>query len=213
MLLGRIARASGLGLLVLALGGCRSLPLQPAMDFSGPGWIVRQGQAVWRPEAQAGGIAGELLVAIHPDGRSVVRFTKTPLPFVVAQRSTSRWQVRFVPRDKIYSGRGDPPARVLWLHLPDGLEQRHDHSKFNGVTKPEGGFGFWNLASGESLEGFLNITSRPPTYVVRNGDSLSKIARQHGMTLKSLRDANPAAADGRIRGGQRLVIPPPAPPP
>ena len=197
----------------LALSGCRSLPLQPPIDFSGPGWILREGQAVWRPRAGADGIAGDLLVATHPDGRSVVQFTKTPLPFIVAQRTTNAWQLQFVPRNKTYSGRGKPPARLLWLHLPDGLERCHDHSKFDGGAEPDGRFSFWNLASGESLEGFLNTTRRPSTYVVKSGDTLSRIARQHGITSKSLREANPAAEVGLIRVGQRLVIPPPAPQP
>jgi len=200
-------------LAALAISGCRSLPLQPPIDLSGPGWNLREGQAVWRPRAGADGIAGDLLVAMHPDGRSVVQFTKTPLPFIVAQRTTNAWQLQFVPRNKTYSGRGEPPARLLWLHLPDGLARCHDPSKFDRVAEPDGNFSFWNLASGESLEGFLHTTRRPSTYVVKSGDTLWKIARQHGVLLKLLQEANPAAQDGRIRVGQSLVIPPPAPQP
>jgi hypothetical protein len=200
-------------LAALAFCGCRSLPPQPPIDFSGPGWTLREGQAVWRPRADADGIAGDLLVATHADGRSVVQFTKTPLPFIVAQRTAGGWQFQFIPRNKTYSGRGSPPARLLWLHLADGFEGFYDPSKFGGSAEPDGSFSFWNLASGERLEGFLNMTRRPSIYVVKSGDSFMRIARHHDITLDSLRDANPGIVVGRLRVGQRLMIPPLAPKP
>jgi LysM repeat protein len=44
------------------------------------------------------------------------------------------------------------------------------------------------------------------TYVVKSGDSLMKIARENGTTLKSLRAANKLKTD-QIKVGQKLVIP------
>lgn len=198
-----------LACLLPAFTGCHSLPTQPPMDFSGPDWVVRQGQAVWKPDAKAAGVAGELLVASNPDGRRVVQFTKTPLPFLVAQRTTNGWQMQIIPKNKTLSGRGEPPLRLIWLHLPDGLERRHDNSKFNHASKPDGTFSFWNVATDESLEGFLSVTTRPTSYVVKTGDNLSMIAAQQGVPLKALREANPEIRGGLIRVGQRLVIPPP----
>jgi LysM repeat protein len=44
------------------------------------------------------------------------------------------------------------------------------------------------------------------SYSVREGDSLGKIARQHGIGVKALKDANSLTSD-RIRVGQMLLIP------
>jgi hypothetical protein len=49
--------------------------------------------------------------------------------------------------------------------------------------------------------------------VVKSGDSFMRIARHHDITLDSLRDANPGIVVGRLRVGQRLMIPPLAPKP
>ena len=54
------------------------------------------------------------------------------------------------------------------------------------------------------------------TYVVKSGDSLSKIAKIHGTTVKALRAANNLKTD-QIKVGQKLKIPAkgaaPEPPP
>src|SRR5437867_1555206 len=79
------------------LAGCRSLPCQPPADFSEAGWTIRQGQAVWHAKPDASDLAGELLVAMNLDGRSVVQFSKPPLPLVEAQRGTNSWQIQLFP--------------------------------------------------------------------------------------------------------------------
>jgi LysM repeat protein len=49
------------------------------------------------------------------------------------------------------------------------------------------------------------------TYVVKSGDTLSKIAREHGVKLKALREANPSVAStDHIKVGDKLTIPPKA---
>ena len=156
MLSDNIRPAVLLGLLACAFCGCRSLPPQPPMDFSGPGWILRQGQAVWQPGRKTSGVAGDLLVAIHPDGRSVVQFTKTPLPFIAAQRTDKGWQVEILPRHKTYAANGSPPARLIWLHLPEAIRHGRAPQGFAFTPKPGGGWRFERLASGESLEGYLD---------------------------------------------------------
>ena len=45
------------------------------------------------------------------------------------------------------------------------------------------------------------------TYEVRSGDSLSKIAKAHGVKMKDLMAANQIADANKIRAGQKLVIP------
>jgi len=135
--------------------------VQPPIDLTSPGWNIREGQAVWRPQAGAEGVAGELLVATKPDGRSVVQFTKTPFPFIVAQRTAEGWQAQIIPRNKTYSGRGKPPARLLWLHLPEALSHGSALNGFRFTTNAAGGWRFERSATGESLEGYLEPRSRP----------------------------------------------------
>ena len=201
------------GLAALALSGCRSLPLQPPIDLSGPGWILREGQAVWRPRGGAEGVAGDLVVATHPDGRSVVQFTKTPLPFIVAQRTTNAWQLQLVPRNKTYSGRGEPPARLFWLHLPDALAHRNDFAIFSFATNAVGGWRFERCATAASLEGYLELRSRPSTHVVRSRDNLLGIARMYGVTIEALNAVNPGAWQTWLRVGKTIHLPPLAPTP
>jgi LysM repeat protein len=46
------------------------------------------------------------------------------------------------------------------------------------------------------------------TYVVKSGDTLSKIAKKHGVTLKALRAANPTVSStDHIKVGDKLTIP------
>jgi hypothetical protein len=50
----------------------------------------------------------------------------------------------------------------------------------------------------------------PVTYVIKKGDTLSKIATANGLTLAELMAANPAIKDpNKISEGQQIVIPPP----
>ena len=47
-----------------------------------------------------------------------------------------------------------------------------------------------------------------PTYTVKSGDTLSKVAKKNGVTLKALRAANPKyASTDHIHVGEKLVIP------
>ncbi len=200
-------------LAAIACCGCRSLPLQPPIDLSGPGWILREGQAVWRPRAGADGIAGDLLVATHPDGRSVVQFTKTPLPFIVAQRTARGWQTQIIPRNKTYSGRGAPPARLLWLHLPEALERGSTLEGFRFTTNATGGWRFERRATGECLEGYFEPPPRLHTHVVHSGENLAGIARMHGITVKSIHDANPGEWRTWFRVGKIINLPSVAPNP
>jgi LysM repeat protein len=63
-------------------------------------------------------------------------------------------------------------------------------------------------ASGTSNPTLGNATpdSGEETYTVKSGDSLTKIAHEHGITVKALRAAN-ALTDDKIKVGQKLKIP------
>ena len=45
------------------------------------------------------------------------------------------------------------------------------------------------------------------TYVVKSGDSISKIAKKHGVKIAALRAANPKSKGDKVQIGQKLVIP------
>lgn len=141
--------------LAIALSGCATAKPLPKANLSEPGWTVRQGQAVWRPKRDAPELAGELLVATRPDGSTFVQFTKTPIPFAIAQTSPHGWQIDFPPENKHYARHGSPPARIIWFQLAKAV-----------IGKPvakgwtwENSDSNWNLknpSSGESLEGYFS---------------------------------------------------------
>jgi hypothetical protein len=134
--------------------GCQTAHLPPA-NLSDPGWNTHHGQAIWRAKKDAPEIAGDLLVATNPDGRATVLFTKTPLPFVVAQSTTNAWQIEFVPVHKKYWAHGTPPARIIWFQLPKCLAGKSPATPWTWHTSGDG----WQLVNqktGESLEGYLN---------------------------------------------------------
>jgi hypothetical protein len=143
-------------LFLFVFSGCQTIPTLPPVNLSAPGWNIHQGQAVWRSKKDAPEIAGDLLLATHPDGRSFVQFTKTPLPFVVAQTTSNSWQIQFVPVNKIYSAHGRPPAQLAWLHLAQCLDGAPPPKKWKWERLDNGGFRFQNPSTGESLEGYLN---------------------------------------------------------
>src|ERR1044071_2118887 len=60
------------------LSACGTARPLPAVNLSEPGWRVQQGQAIWRTRKNAPEVAGELMVATHPGGRTFLQFTKTP---------------------------------------------------------------------------------------------------------------------------------------
>ena len=141
---------------MLGLAGCQTIPALPPVNLSEPGWKIHEGQAVWRNKKDAPEIAGELLVADNPDGRSFVQFTKTPLPFIVAQTTTNSWQIHFVPNNKTYSARGRPPAQLPWLHLTQCFAGVPPPKKWRWEYLDAGGFRLQNPSTGEMIEGYLN---------------------------------------------------------
>jgi hypothetical protein len=134
---------------IVALASCATSPPLQAPDMSAD-WKILQGQAVWKPKA-GDGIAGELLVATNSTGDFVVEFAKPPITIAHAQRSGPRWSVQFPPQQKSFSGRGDGPARIIWLHLPPALAGRD--KQWQVTTNSNG----WRMSNqrGETLEGFL----------------------------------------------------------
>ena len=206
---------AGIVLLVLGalgLAGCATTrPVQP-MDLSDPGWTIRNGQAVWTPKPGAAGMAGELMVAMHSDGRSFVQFVKTPLPIASAQLTTNSWRVTLGTENKTYAGKGAPPERILWLQFPDGLVGRHSSTNWYFARTKEDGWHFENLQTEEALDGFLSTTRLPRLHVVKDGETVNRIARIYGITTPALRGANPGAGADWLRAGNILQLPEPPKP-
>ena len=192
------------------LAGCHTLPPQPPMNLTEAGWVVRQGQAVWRTGTNRSEIAGDLLVAMHSDGRALVQFTKPPLPLVTAQKFTNGWQAQFFAQKRTYSGRGEPPDRILWLHLPDGLSGRHSSTNWL-FTRAAEGWHFESLTTDETLDGFLATIRLPKTHRVRAGETLNRVARWYGVPVENLRAVNAGPDSSWFRVGSDINLPPSAP--
>lgn len=145
-----------LALTALIFGlGCRAVPSQPPFDLARPGWSVWQGQAVWRSRADAPDLAGELLVATHPDGRSLVQFTKVPFPLILAQATRRSWQIEFAAENRRYAGRGEPPSALIWFELVRSLNGRGLSKGWSFSRQPEDGWRLEHGSTGEVLEGYL----------------------------------------------------------
>lgn len=143
------------GLIVFIQAGCASLTRSlPPVNLQEPGWVVHQGQAVWKLPRSKQDIAGELTVALGPDGRSFLQFSKTPFPLVIGQTTANRWQIEFPPQNKRYAGSGSPPRRAMWLYLPRVLAGKSPPAHWSW-SNSNGNWRLSNPMTGESLEGFF----------------------------------------------------------
>lgn len=145
----------GLGALTVFLTACNTVPLPPT-NFSETGWKIQQGQAVWRAKNNSPEIAGELLLATNADGRTVLQFTKTPFPFVIAQTTPKSWQLEVPAQNKKYSGPGTPPKRIGWFHLPPALKGIAPPKPWIFHNPESENWHLENTSSGEMIEGYLN---------------------------------------------------------
>ena len=125
------------------------------MNISEPGWQLRQGQALWKSRRAGPEIAGELLVATHPEGRSLVQFTKTPLPLLTAQVESDRWQIELVPEKRSVRGQGPPPAHLIWLHLAAALAGKALPKELSVTGHADGRWILENSSTGETISGFV----------------------------------------------------------
>jgi hypothetical protein len=122
--------------------------------------VVREGQAVWRRNATAPEIAGELLMATRTDGRRFVQFTKTPFPMIVAQSTTNHWQIEIPMQNKRYSGPGSPPKRLIWLYLPGLLSGEPPPKGWSWNQSADGSWRLENSRTGELLQGYLSAPQK-----------------------------------------------------
>jgi hypothetical protein len=135
---------------------CRTIPPLPPANLSEPGWKLHQGQALWRSSKDAPEIAGEILFATHPSGRTVLQMTKNPIPFVSVQTSGDSWQIEFVPQQRRFSGKGIPTTRLIWIHLARALSGTKPPEPLKFERVEPHGFKLENPKTGESINGFLS---------------------------------------------------------
>ena len=148
------SRCLAMALLFVLVAGCAtSRPLPPA-DLSEPGWRIQSGQAVWK--SGSSDLAGELVFAKRADGSSALQFIKTPLPLVSTQTRGPRWTITFVADNRTVSGKGVPPAQLLWLHLASALSGTSPPCPLTFMHESNGSWRLENADQGESIAGFLN---------------------------------------------------------
>jgi hypothetical protein len=140
---------------ILLLCGCQTTS-KNLFTISGPGWHVRQGQALWRPRQGAPEFGGDLVLASDANGRSFIEFDKMPLTLVSAQITPTHWLVHFPQQQKNYSGRTSAPTRIIWFYLPVALAGEPLPKSLHFERKPDGGWRLENTNTGEILEGFLS---------------------------------------------------------
>jgi len=137
-------------------GGCITSPDKTLFSTSGPGWTVRQGQAIWKPGSKHPELAGEIVLAQNPDGRSSLQFTKTLLPVTLAQTTTTNWLIQFPAQRLGFIGGGQPPQRFVWLHLSAAIAGKTLPEIYHFQRAPDGGWRLENRRTGEFVEGYLS---------------------------------------------------------
>jgi hypothetical protein len=141
------------------LTGCQTGPKLKPVNLSEPGWKLHQGQALWQQKRDAPEIAGEVVLAVHTDGRAFIQFLKNPLPLVSAEVGPNGWHIDFIPQKRSFSGRGIPPRQLFWLHLLRGLQEIVPPEDFTMWTTFEGGTRIEDKRTGETITLFLNEQS------------------------------------------------------
>ncbi len=136
------------------LAACRTTPVLPPADLDQPGWMMKHGQALWRPPSGGSGLAGELTAAMRPDGSVLLEFSKTPLTLVVARITPELWELNLVAENRSLSGRGNPPSRSAWLALALALSKRALPRGWIWSVDAAGQWRLENLHTRELLRGY-----------------------------------------------------------
>ncbi len=190
------------------LHGCASLPPQPAMNLSEPGWVIREGQAAWKKSASGPAQPGRLTVALNTDGRNVVQFNTASGETISVQSSASFWQAQLPGRQKILTGRGKVPQDILWLQLPGGLLGNSAEETEWMMNRERGRpWRFYHDLTGESLEGTLATTRMPARHRVQPGEHIIRVVRRYGITVEALRAVNPGRDLDWFRTGNDINLP------
>ena len=147
-------------LILILASGCALVPPLPKVDLKEPGWKTQEAQAVYRQKRDTPEIVGELLIATKDNERTYVQFTKNPFPVAVAQSTSHSWEVELPMQNKRYSGHGNPPKRLIFLYVPRVLAGEPPPKGWTARKLENNGVRLENDKSGESLEVYLNESSK-----------------------------------------------------
>ena len=128
----------------------------PPVNLSAPGWIVLEGQAVWRAKSGAPEIAGDLLLAREGNERTFLQFTKMPFPFVTARVEHDAWMIEFPLQKESYGGHGQPPSQIGWFQLTRCLDGGTASKNWIWTNSKNNRWRLENESTGELIEGYLN---------------------------------------------------------
>jgi hypothetical protein len=137
----------------LLLGaGCAAPRLAP-VDVSEPGWSLSETPAVWRPRRDAPELVGELIVAVHRDGRRLVQFHKQTVPVVTAQTAPEGWRLSSPLRPGAHGGTGRPTTRVPWFQIHRLPPDPQVKNPWRLSAESHGAWRLSNPRTGEFVEG------------------------------------------------------------
>jgi len=128
----------------------------PPADFSGAGWQVRHGQAVWKPSKSRPELAGDLIFATNTNGDSFVQFDKTPFNLAMARVVGDVWQINLGGGRYVASRQGKPPRRFAWFLLQPALAGEKLRSPWTFTRPTNDSWRLENFWTGETLEGALD---------------------------------------------------------
>lgn len=146
------AWAAAAALCIAGGAGCIAPRMAP-VNVSEPGWQTTETAVVWRPKAGAPELAGELLLATHPDGRRLVQFSKQALPLVTAQMDARGWRISSSLRSGAWGGRGTPTDRVPWFQIGQLPPVAGGSSRWQLEHRPGPVWHLENPRTGEFVEG------------------------------------------------------------
>lgn len=150
----RVGCLASLALVTIAVftGGCVAPRLAPA-DLSEPGWQVQEVPAVWCPKRGAPELAGELLLASHPDGRRLVQFSKQSLPLVTAQVDGRSWCISSSVRSGRWGGSLPSTDRVPWFQFTELPPAAVKSARWQLTFPADGTWRVTRPGKGEFVEG------------------------------------------------------------
>jgi hypothetical protein len=127
-------------------------PKLPAFETASPGWHISTGQAVWTPAPNTNPIAGDYLIATHPDGRVLIDFSKGSLSVASVRTTPTAWRIEIPSQNRRIGSRGLPPARSSWLVLARDQAGFPPPKPWTFTTTTNQSLLLQSTSSGESLE-------------------------------------------------------------
>ena len=91
------------------------------------------------------------MISTHPSAGTYVQFSKT-LPILSARLAGGGWEFELLPEKKHYSGRGQPPRKIVWLQFLAVLEGQKISDRWTVAHPSDQFIALEDSFSGERLE-------------------------------------------------------------